>query len=99
MVTVVWETELKSGAEQEGLAVTRRIWSDMISFDGYVSHSLLVDQDDHRHLLVVSKWRDREYADRALRDYAGAEPVRLIAPLVARPRNRWVFSDEESLSA
>jgi len=29
VITVVWETWLKAGAEAEGLRLTRQIWSDM----------------------------------------------------------------------
>jgi len=65
MVTVVWETWLNSGAEAEGLSLTRRIWSDMQRFDGYISHRLLIDQDASTHLLVVSEWVNRETADRS----------------------------------
>src|SRR5262249_7014139 len=44
VVTVVWDTWLKSGAEAAGLRLTRQVWSDMRSFDGYVSHQILIDQ-------------------------------------------------------
>ena len=33
-----------------------------------------------------------EKADRIRDEYAQAEPVRLITPLLAKPRNRWVLS-------
>lgn len=98
MVTVVWETWLESGSEPEGLLLTQKIWSDMTSFNGYVSHNLLVDNDDKRHLLVVSKWLGREHADQAVTDYAGSETVKLLKPLLARPRNRWVFTEDEAYS-
>jgi hypothetical protein len=35
VITVVWETWLKAGAEKEGLRLTREIWSDMRAFDGF----------------------------------------------------------------
>lgn len=95
MITVVWETWLKPGSEDEGLALTRRIWSDMPHFQGYVSHFILRDGDEKGHLLVISEWTTREAADRIRDEYANAEPVRLITPLLAKPRNRWVFSKEE----
>jgi len=31
MVTVVWDTWLKPGSEEEGLRLTRKVWSDMRS--------------------------------------------------------------------
>ena len=59
-VTVIWETWLNSGSEDKGLALTRRIWTDMTLFQGYMSHSILIDEDDKGHLLVVSEWTTRE---------------------------------------
>lgn len=93
MVTVIWETWLKSGAEDEGLALTQRIWSDMQGFEGYRSHTIFRDQDEKGHLFVISQWSSREAADRIRNEYATAEPVRLITPLLAKPRNRWVCND------
>ncbi len=94
MATVVWETWLKPGSEEEGLALTRRIWPDMTGFQGYVSHFILRDEDEKGHLLVVSEWATREAADRTRDEYANAEPVRLLTPLLVKPRNRWVFSKD-----
>jgi quinol monooxygenase YgiN len=94
MVTVVWETWMKHGSEDEGLELTRRIWMDMTRFQGYLSHLILRDEDEKGHLLVVSEWTSREAADRIRDQYANAEPVRLITPLLAKPRNRWVFSKD-----
>lgn len=91
MVTIVWETWLKQGSEDEGLALTHRIWTDMTHFQGYVSHFVLRDEDEKGHLFVVSEWTSRNAADRTLAEYAGAEPVQLITPLLAKPRSRWVF--------
>ncbi len=92
MVSVVWETWLKAGGEEEGLNLTRRIWADMTGFEGYISHFILRDEDASGHILVVSTWTSREKADRIRDEYAQAEPVRLITPLLAKPRNRWVLS-------
>jgi hypothetical protein len=44
-VTIVWNTWLKPGAEAEGLRLARPVWSDMRSFEAYLSHQILVDQD------------------------------------------------------
>src|SRR5262249_22127084 len=60
VVTVVWDTWLKSGAEAEGLRLTRQVWSDMRSFD---SHQILIDQDAPGHIIALAKWRSREDAD------------------------------------
>lgn len=46
MVTVVWETWMKHGSEDEGLELTRRIWMDMTRFQGYLSHLILRDEDE-----------------------------------------------------
>jgi heme-degrading monooxygenase HmoA len=93
MVTVIWETWLKSGAEQEGLTLTRRIWHDMRGFDGYIGHQLLRDVQEVGHLIVVSQWESLELADRLRAEYADHEPARKIGPLLARPRNRWVLEE------
>src|SRR5215813_5959349 len=45
IVTVIWDTWLKPGTEEEGLRLTRQVWFDMQSFDGYVSHQIFIDQD------------------------------------------------------
>jgi heme-degrading monooxygenase HmoA len=93
MVTVIWETWLKSGVDQEGLSLTRRIWRDVRGFDGYVDHQLLRDVQDPCHLIVVSHWESQEFADGIRVEYADHEPVRQIGPLLARPRNRWVLEE------
>ena len=85
MVTIIWETWLNPGAETEGLHLTRQIWSDMKSFEGYLSHQLFVDQDTAGHLFVISQWRSRAEADRVKEQYAGSETVRTLTPLLARP--------------
>ena len=97
-VTVIWETFLNSGSEDKGLALTRRIWTDMTLFQGYMSHFILIDEDDKGHLLVVSEWTTREAADRTLEEYATAEPVKLLKPLLSKPRTRRVFSIDKSVS-
>ena len=95
VVTVVWETWLKAGAEAEGLHLTRQIWSDMRAFEGYVSHQLLVDLDTPGHIIVFGRWRSRDDADRVLQEYKDADAVRRLTPLLARPRDRWVTVEDE----
>jgi quinol monooxygenase YgiN len=99
VVTVVWETWLNPGAETEGFNLTRQIWSDMRHFEGYISHRLLVDQDNQGHLLVISQWQSREAADRIRDEYAGSETVRRLTPLLSAPRERWVFSEYEAYAS
>jgi heme-degrading monooxygenase HmoA len=94
MVTIVWETWLKKGNNEGGLRITRQIWKDMRNFKGYISHSILLDKDNKEHLLVISKWESRELADRTKVEYANAETVKLITPLLERPRSRWVFDEQ-----
>jgi quinol monooxygenase YgiN len=94
-IVVIWDTWLKEGAEEEGLRVTRQVWSDMRAFEGYVSHELLVDQDAPGHVLALGRWRTREDADRALQQYRGSEVIGRLTPLLARPRERWVMGEDE----
>lgn len=60
----------------------------MPSFEGYLSHEVLVDADDPGHLLVVSQWASREHADESLRVYATHPNARSANSLVTEPRRR-----------
>jgi quinol monooxygenase YgiN len=95
VVTVVWDTWLKSGAETEGLRLTRQVWSDMRSFDGYVSHQILIDHDAPGHIIALATWRSREDADAVREKYKDSETIRRLTPLLARPRDRWVTSKDQ----
>ena len=95
VVTVVWDTWLKSGAEAECLRLTRQVWSDMRSFDGYVSHQILIDQDAPGHIVALTKWRSREDADVVREKYKDSETIRRLTPLLACPRDRWVTSEDQ----
>jgi len=99
MVTVLWDTWLNHGAEAQGLELTRQVWTEMQRFEGYVSHKLLVDEEAANHLIVVSSWRSRDTADRAKHQYATADSVRKLTPLLLRPRGRWVLSEDVSTRA
>lgn len=98
-VTVVWDTWLKPGAEADGLRLTRQVWSDMQSFEGYLSHLILVDQDAPGHIIALARWRSREDADRVRRRYKDSESIRQLSPLLTRPRHRWVTSEDEPPAA
>jgi quinol monooxygenase YgiN len=90
MVTMIWDTWLKEGAEAEGLRLTRRVWSDMQGFDGYVSHQLFVDEEAPGHVIALGTWRSRADADRIRELYKDSDTIRELTPLLARPRDRWV---------
>jgi len=92
VVTVVWDTWLKSGAEAAGLRLTRQVWSDMRSFD---SHQILIDQDAPGHIIALAKWRSREDADAVREKYKDSAMIRRLTPLLARPRDRWVTSEDQ----
>jgi N-ethylmaleimide reductase len=78
-----WDTWLRAGTEAEGLRLTRQVGSDMRGCDGYTSHQILVDQEAPGHILALARWRSREDADR------------ILTPLLARPRERWVTGEDE----
>jgi quinol monooxygenase YgiN len=99
MVTVIWDTRLKPGSEEEGLRLTRQVWSDMRSFEGYLSHQILVDQDAPGHIIALARWRSREDADRVRGRYKDSGTIRQLTPLLARPRKRWVTSEDEPPAA
>ena len=95
-VTIIWDTWLSPDAEQDGLRLTRQIWSDMRAFDGYVSHQLFIDQNDPRHIIALGNWRRVVDADAALAEYKDSETVRQLVPLLARAREHWVtFEDQQ----
>ena len=86
----IWESKFPPNAAAQGRAVTESIWRDMPTFDGYLSHELLIDDDDPGHLLVVSRWASREHADASLRAYAGHPNVQAANRLVSEPRRRTI---------
>lgn len=96
MVTVVWDTWLKPGAEAEGLQLTRQVWSDTRSFYGYLSHQILVDEDAPGHIIGCAQWRRCEDAEAVLAKYKGSETIRQLTPLLARPRERWVTYEDRA---
>jgi quinol monooxygenase YgiN len=95
MVTVVWDTWLKPGTEEEGLRLTRQVWSDMRSFAGYVSHQIFIDQDAPGHIIALAKWRSRADAEGVRDKYTDSKTIRQLTPLLARPRDRWVTTEDE----
>jgi quinol monooxygenase YgiN len=91
----IWESRFAAERAEEGRAVTEAIWRDMLSFEGYLSHELLVDDDDPGHLLVVSQWASRAHADESLRVYASHPNARAVNSLVAEPRRRIIANRVE----
>src|SRR5262245_58711748 len=87
-IYAIWESRFPAVRAAEGRAVTEAIWRDMPSFEGYLSHELLVDADDPGHLLVVSQWTSREHADSSLRRYTTHPNARAANRLVTEPRRR-----------
>jgi quinol monooxygenase YgiN len=96
VVTVIWDTWLNPGLEEEGLRLTRKVWSDMRSFEGYMSHQIFIDQDAPRHIIVLGNWRSRADADSVREKYKDSETIRQLIPLLARPRDRWVACEDEA---
>ena len=93
-VTVIWDTWLKPGVEAEGVRLTRQVWSDMRAFDGDLSHEIFVDQDAPGHVIAAGRWRSREDADRVRDRYKDSETIRQLTPLLARPRERWITTQD-----
>jgi len=83
----IWESRFPPDHLQEGVEVTRAIWRDMLSFDGYLAHELIQDLDQPGHLIVVSRWASREAADAALTYTSHPNAVR-VKQLVSEPRCR-----------
>jgi heme-degrading monooxygenase HmoA len=86
----IWESQFPAEAASEGRRVTERIWADMRGCAGYLGHELLQDLDDPGHVLVVSRWSNREQADETLHDYADNPNAKAANRLVSQPRRRIV---------
>jgi heme-degrading monooxygenase HmoA len=83
----IWDSRFPAEAIDEGITVTKAIWHDMLSFDGYLEHELIHDLDQPGHVIVVSRWTCREAADAAL-SYASHPNAQRANALVSEPRRR-----------
>ena len=86
----VWDSHFPPDAAEEGRAITEAIWRDMTPFDGYLGPELIEDLDDPGHLLVVSRWTNRQRPDEVLREYRTHPNARRSNELVSRPRTRFL---------
>ena len=39
----IWESRFPAETAEEGISVTKAIWQDMLSRDGYLAHDLIQD--------------------------------------------------------
>ncbi len=85
----IWESRFPPETASEGISVTKAIWRDMLSFDGYLSHELIEDLDQPGHLIVVSRWASRQAADAAM-SYASHPNAKRANELVTEARRRTV---------
>jgi quinol monooxygenase YgiN len=86
----IWDSHFPPQSVEEGLAVTKAIWTDMAAYVGYLDHIVLVDDDDPGHVLVVSRWASRKHADEVLRLYRPQPNAQAADRLVREPRRRFV---------
>jgi heme-degrading monooxygenase HmoA len=85
----IWESRFPAEEAEAGIKATQAIWSDMVSFDGYLDHELIEDLDEPGHLFVVCHWTSREAADGAM-SYASHPNAQRVDGLVSEPRRRTV---------
>jgi len=85
----IWESHFPAQSLEEGIDVTKAIWHDMLSFQGYLTHELIQDLDQPGHVIVVSQWASRDAADAAL-SYASHPNAERANELVSVPRRRTV---------
>ncbi len=85
----IWESRYPPQRREEGLAVTRAIWTDMPEFEGWLGHEIVQDLDDAGHLFVISRWQSRDAANAAM-SYASHPNARRADDLVSEPRRRTV---------
>jgi hypothetical protein len=86
----IWESRFTLDASEEGLEVTRAIWADMASFDGYLDHEIVQDLNDMGHLFVISRWASQEAADAAVvyRERMPGAPINSLTSRVGVPSAR-----------
>lgn len=87
MITVICDTWLRPGATAEGLRLTRKLWSDVRAFKGYVSHRILIDQDQPGYIMALAPWRSRRDADAVQEEYRNSETIRQLTVPLARPHD------------
>ncbi|MBX3235877.1 MAG: hypothetical protein KF814_06975 [Nitrospiraceae bacterium] len=95
MVTILRDTWLKPGKAAEGIRLTRRIWSEMRQFEGFLFHQLFVDELAPTHLLALARRRSLADADVVRERYKDSDTVRQLTPLLTRPRERWITQDDD----
>lgn len=94
-VTVIWHSLFKPETQHEGLALTRQLWEDMRSFEGYVAHEILIDQDNPCLVIQIGRWKKREDAESVREKYKDSPVIARLLPLLAKPRERWVTASEK----
>jgi quinol monooxygenase YgiN len=85
----IWESRFAPETVDEGVTVTKAIWHDMLSCDGYVTHEVIQDAAQPGHLIVVSQWVSRAAADAAM-SYASHPNAQRADKLASEPRRRTV---------
>lgn len=85
----IWECRFPAETAEEGIRVTKAIWRDMLSFEGYLAHEIIQDLEKPGHLFVVSRWASREAANAAM-SYASHPNAKRADQLVSEPRRRTV---------
>ena len=88
-VYAIWESRFPADSAEEGVSVTKAIWRDMPSFEGYLAHELIEDLDQPGHLIVIGRWASRAAADAAM-SYASHPNAKRADQLVSQPRRRTV---------
>lgn len=68
----------------------------MRSFEGYLSHQILIDQDAPGHIIALAYWQNRTDADAVSETYKDSDTIRRLTPLLARPRERWVTCEDQA---
>lgn len=81
-VESVFEFRFPTEASEEGLALVVAVGNDMTSLKGYVDHEVIRDVEDPGHLMVATRWVDRQRADAVLGEYQHDEKLARIDELI-----------------
>ena len=89
-VAAIWEFRFGETNEQRGIEVSRRMWHDMLQAHDCLDYTILRDQEEPGHVMVISHWSSPEIAIAAKNRYA-AHPNAIIAnQLALEPPRRWI---------
>ena len=89
-VKSMFEFKFSEATREEGLRLAEAIGHDMPSCDGYLEHEVIQDVKDAGHLMVNTRWGNRQQADAVLSVYINDPKIKRVTELLGAPPNGFV---------